>query len=114
MDVSYLRSTLRRSKQRVGEYAKHRAIGNNELRRASAKEEGQKINACRERPRNWYPSSYLYRRSGELYCLGFESNGAARQTVGNLRVLRCVDFGDRREPGWDPGTVTVDKSSEAS
>eukprot|EP00439_Symbiodinium_sp_Y106_P084967 s128_g27.t1 len=32
-------------------------------------------------PRSWYPSSYLYRRSGELYCLGFESNGAARQTV---------------------------------
>ena len=38
-------------------------------------------------PRSWYPSSYLYRRSGELYCLGFESNGAARQTVGKPRVM---------------------------
>ncbi|CAE7262577.1 APF1 [Symbiodinium natans] len=43
---------------------------------------------------NWYPSSYLYRRSsGDLYCLGFESNGAARETAGCLRRDKCSNGG---------------------
>ena len=37
--------------------------------------------------RSWYPASYLYRRSGDLHCLGFESNGAPHETAANLRLV---------------------------